>query len=97
MSSQDNNAHVEINSDDLLLQRAFCFCDDDNDLEMASACGKVFLPSISSVSMAKAAQKNPEKIIITEIKEKNIVETTATESALLEALALLRERSQLHP
>ena len=81
----------------ILLKRAICLCDDDNDLEMASACGQVFLPSISSTTMAEAAKKYPEKIFVAERKESDIVETKATEYALLKAMALLNERSQLGP
>lgn len=88
---------TDLNGDDILLQRALCICDDDNDLEMASACGRVFLPSVSSESMEKAAASNPEKIMITENKEVGIVETLATELALMKAINLLRERSLLRP
>ncbi len=95
--SSEDSIHGEIIGDDILLQRATCFCDDDNDLEMASACGRVFLPSISSQTMADAAREDPEKIIITEDRDKNIVETVATENALLRALEMYRKMSQLRP
>jgi hypothetical protein len=31
-----------------------CLCDDDNDLEMALACRRAYLPSVSSDSIARA-------------------------------------------
>ena len=96
-ASKQDGIQGEIIGDDILLQRAFCFCDDDNDLEMASACGRVFLPSVSSKSMAEAAEQNPSKITITENKEENVIETVATESALIRVLSILEERSHLRP
>jgi hypothetical protein len=89
--------HADITGEDILIQRALCLCDDDNDLEMATACGRVFLPSVSSESMAKAAQSDPDKIKITERIEENVIETLATESALLEGIKILKNRSVLRP
>lgn len=88
---------ADITGEDILLLRALCLCDDDNDLEMASACGKVFLPSVSSESMAKAAQSNPDKIMITERIQENVIETLATESALIAGIKILKDRSVLRP
>jgi hypothetical protein len=69
-----------------------CLCDDDNDLEMASACGKVFLPSVSSMSMHNAAKSSPNKIIIMENKDDGIIATKATEKALSRALLEIESR-----
>ena len=93
----EDSLYGDITDNDILMQRALCVCDDDNDLEMASACGRVFLPSVSSESMAEAARLNPEKIIITESRDDNVVETLATERALFEAMKLLKERALLRP
>ncbi len=89
--------HVHLTPDDVLLQQAICLCDDDNDLEMASACGTVFLPSVSSQSMADAARQNPNKIFITENETADIIGTVATEQALIEALGLIQSRGRLRP
>lgn len=65
-------------------------CDDDNDLEMAMACGKAFLPSISSETMKRAAQDYPNKIIIcastSTSASQPVKETKATEVALMAAI-----------
>lgn len=77
---------------DELLQNCICLCDDDNDLEMAMACGKAFLPSISSETMKRAAQDYPNKIIIcasnttTATSTQLVKETKATEVALMAAI-----------
>lgn len=84
-------------SDDVLLKQAICLCDDDNDLEMASACGSVFLPSVSSQSMAEAAKQNPDKIFITENEQERIIGTTATEHALMKASELIHSKGRLKP
>jgi len=94
------NIHDETNMNtntDIILKRAICFCDDDNDLEMAMSCGKAYLPSISSLTMADACKKYPNQIIITEDKEADIVETKATEHALICALNVFSSRSELRP
>jgi hypothetical protein len=67
-------------------------CDDDNDLEMAAACGKVFLPSVSSKSMEKAANLSPEKFIVTETKAEGITEMKSTEKSLVEVIMELQSR-----
>ncbi len=83
--------------DDILLQQAICLCDDDNDLEMAFACGSVFLPSVTSQSMAEAAEQNPDKIFITENEEGNIIGTSSTEEALVRASKLIQAKGRLRP
>lgn len=54
----------------LLSQRSICLCDDDNDLEMALACWKAYLPSVTSVSMAQAARDFPDRIIVVETRRR---------------------------
>eukprot|EP00553_Chaetoceros_curvisetus_P011175 CAMPEP_0204638436 /NCGR_PEP_ID=MMETSP0717-20131115/39537_1 /ASSEMBLY_ACC=CAM_ASM_000666 /TAXON_ID=230516 /ORGANISM="Chaetoceros curvisetus" /LENGTH=54 /DNA_ID=CAMNT_0051658219 /DNA_START=485 /DNA_END=646 /DNA_ORIENTATION=+ len=50
------------------------------------ACGTVYLPSISSLSMKHAAKFFPDQIFNMEDKEEGITETKATEKALTQAL-----------
>ena len=57
-------------------------CDDDNDLEMATACSRAFIPSITSQSMQDAIRKQPSHFILTEKKDAQIIETAATEAAI---------------
>eukprot|EP00558_Chaetoceros_sp_UNC1202_P006830 CAMPEP_0197236712 /NCGR_PEP_ID=MMETSP1429-20130617/3738_1 /TAXON_ID=49237 /ORGANISM="Chaetoceros sp., Strain UNC1202" /LENGTH=422 /DNA_ID=CAMNT_0042695561 /DNA_START=211 /DNA_END=1479 /DNA_ORIENTATION=+ len=80
------------NHEDAILEHCICLCDDDNDLEMAAACGKVFLPSVTSESMRKAAEASPDKMFIMEDKEGGIVETRATEHAVLGVLEEFSQR-----
>jgi len=80
-------------TDDYIMKRCICLCDDDNDLEMAMACGTVFLPSISSLSMKHAAKFFPDQIFIMENKKEGITETRATERALSHALIEFQRRS----
>ena len=49
----------------MLSKHAICFCDDDNDLEMALACHHAFVPGVSSDSMAAVIQANPTQITAT--------------------------------
>lgn len=75
--------------DSVLLKHAVCLCDDDNDLEMALACERAYIPRISSTSMAKAVQDYPNKLLVTGGGSGTSMEgTSATEVAL--ALALER-------
>ena len=68
--------------EELLKSRAICLCDDDNDIEMAVACKKSFLPGITSLSMLDLVRENPRKIIVTERLDEGIVKTRASEEAL---------------
>merc|ERR1712244_42699 len=52
---------VSISTSENILEKCICLCDDDNDLEMAVACGKVFLPSVTSRSMKQAVLDFPGK------------------------------------
>lgn len=72
---------------DLLSRHCVCFCDDDNDLEMASACQHAYLPGISSESMARVVTSNPDHYSQTGGSHHEGIEgTKATEKALLLAL-----------
>jgi hypothetical protein len=48
-----------------LQKNAVCLCDDDNDLEMALACHHAFLPGISSQSMRRVIDQNPNHMTVT--------------------------------
>eukprot|EP00559_Dactyliosolen_fragilissimus_P009782 CAMPEP_0184874126 /NCGR_PEP_ID=MMETSP0580-20130426/42221_1 /TAXON_ID=1118495 /ORGANISM="Dactyliosolen fragilissimus" /LENGTH=389 /DNA_ID=CAMNT_0027377101 /DNA_START=112 /DNA_END=1281 /DNA_ORIENTATION=+ len=70
------------NDESFLSQNALCLCDDDNDLEMASACSKAFVPGLTSDSMRLAARLHNDHIIVTEDLKEGITESLATEKAL---------------
>ena len=64
-----------------LKSHACCLCDDDNDVEMALACRKAYLPSITSESMQKLVSENSD-MIVTQNADEGKVESLATEAAL---------------
>jgi len=69
-----------------LSESCVCLCDDDNDLEMAGACRRAFIPSVASESMSDAINKSPDRLILT--CNTNITETDATDAALRMVLDL---------
>lgn len=73
---------AEDDGSSLLAEKAVCMCDDDNDLQMARACSKAYVPGITSNSMLHAVNQQPDQFVVTENKDQNIVETFATEAAL---------------
>lgn len=66
----------------MLRENAVCLCDDDNDLEMALACKRAFVPGISSTSMAQIIEQNAVKISVTGGIGDLDEGTSATERAL---------------
>lgn len=64
-----------------LKSNACCICDDDNDVKMALACRKAYLPSVTSESMRKLARENKD-VIVTENVSEGRIESLATEAAL---------------
>jgi len=52
-------------SEDFLSNHAVCLCDDDNDLEMALACGHAYLPDVSSESMRQTVESFPDHFTMT--------------------------------
>jgi hypothetical protein len=68
----------------LLGKHSVCICDDDNDLEMALACGHAFIPEVSSTSMADVMAAHPYHFTQTggEGQGHNIMWTSASEVAL---------------
>jgi hypothetical protein len=95
-SNDDERAH---SSSSLLKNRAFCLCDDDNDIEMALACRTAFLPSVTSETIRKRLEMQSAddgmqqhgRLVVTEDVEEGVVETRATERALEMIL------KELHP
>lgn len=77
-------------SDARLSTNAYCMCDDDNDVEMATNCKIAYLPSVTSDSIKRLIerQRNDDdvleygKMIVMEDIESGIVDTKATERAL---------------
>jgi hypothetical protein len=96
-TSQIINIDTLLSGEELLSHKAMCLCDDDNDFEMAMACKRAFLPSVTSSSMADAARDNPDQITVTERKESNIISTLATESALIQVMSELKKVWELKP
>ncbi|KAL7476775.1 hypothetical protein ACHAW6_002612 [Cyclotella cf. meneghiniana] len=86
-SSDDESV---LSSSSLLKNRAFCLCDDDNDIEMALACRAAFLPSVTSESIRKRLEMQRDddgvqqhgRLVVTEDVDEGVVETRATERAL---------------
>ena len=46
-------------------KHAVCLCDDDNDLEMAMACRRAFIPAITSATMKAAIETYPKQFTVT--------------------------------
>jgi hypothetical protein len=82
-------------SQEALGTRCVCLCDDDNDLEMALACGHAFVPSITSESMAEAVQRHRDRFTVTASMADGggiVVEgTNATEAALERVLDMIHK------
>ena len=55
----------KIDATKFLSNHAICLCDDDNDLEMALACGHAYLPSVSSESMQETVDWFPDHFTTT--------------------------------
>ena len=70
----------------VLHENALCLCDDDNDIEMALACKRAFVPGIRSTSMAQIIEKNGGKITVTGGIGNLDEGTNATERALNQVL-----------
>jgi hydroxymethylpyrimidine pyrophosphatase-like HAD family hydrolase len=65
-------------------------CDDDNDIELAQAVSKAYLPSITSDSMRHFAEHNPEKFVVA--KKKSV---WATEEILQILLKIVLENTNI--
>jgi len=65
---------------------AICFCDDDNDIEMALACKYAFLPSLTSESIKETVSKHASKLFVaTTFDSKAELGTTAATETILKA------------
>ena len=67
-----------------LPENSVLLCDDDNDMSLADAVSRVFLPSITSDSVRRAVERNPTKFVVA---KKHAV--FATEEMLAEVAALV--------
>jgi hypothetical protein len=65
-----------------LKTHAYFLCDDDNDIELATACIAAYLPSVTSESIRTLATTKNSSLIIVENASKGIVESRATEAGL---------------
>ena len=64
-----------------LATQSVCICDDDNDIEMALACGHAYIPALTSESMVECIQNHPGKLTQTVVPG-SVEQTRATEAAL---------------
>lgn len=76
----------------LLKHHSVCLCDDDNDLEMAIACGHAYIPEISSSSMKDIIDRHPDHFTQTGGEGTELSGTAAAEAALLLVLEHLADK-----
>lgn len=84
----------DFNEGSILHNHAVCICDDDNDVEMASACRHAFIPEISSENMAALIEKFPEHFSLTGGKHSQTHGTASSEAALSLILKRLAEEEE---
>jgi hypothetical protein len=82
---------TEFEKTNLLAKYTVCICDDDNDLEMALACGHAYIPEVSSVSMANVMAAHPDHFTQTGGAGQKHMLTAASEAALSMILAQLTD------
>ena len=58
-SNNAENTAAAAAAEQFVSNHAVCLCDDDNDLEMALACGHAYLPDVSSQSMKDTIARFP--------------------------------------
>lgn len=75
---------------DDLERDSVCLCDDDNDIEMAKACGHAYLPAVTSASLEQAISEDPNHF--TKLEDSKIRGTRATDAALAMVLDLISSR-----
>jgi hypothetical protein len=72
---------------EILASSSICICDDDNDIPLAMACRKAFLPTISSTSIkALVDSRGEDRMVVTEDIPTGIIGYLATEEALRRVL-----------
>jgi hypothetical protein len=74
--------HKQKSPQGLLASSSFCVCDDDNDIPLAMACKKAFLPTLSSKSMKDMVEVRGNEAVVTEDIKNGIIGFLATEEAL---------------
>lgn len=74
------------NDETLLRDHTVCLCDDDNDIEMASACRHAYIPDVTSQNMAATIEKFPEHFTITGGEGLGKEGPAASEAALMKIL-----------
>lgn len=77
----------------LMKKHSVCLCDDDNDLEMAMACGHAYVPQVSSSTMQGIIQRYPNHFTRTGGDGTEMSGTEASETALLLILQKLSEQT----
>jgi hypothetical protein len=77
----------------VLLDHTVCICDDDNDVQMASACRHAYIPAITSDHMAAAIKELPDHFSVTGSDHSKSHGTASTEAALSLILARLEEET----
>ena len=77
----------------VLRNHAVCLCDDDNDVEMASACRHAYIPAITSDHMATTIAKDPDHFSLTDRAKTH--GTASSEAALSLILAKLAEEEEV--
>jgi hypothetical protein len=86
-----NKFNPEYENTDLLEKHTVCVCDDDNDLEMALACGHAYIPEVSSTSMADVMAAHPDHFTQTGGEGLAHMWTAASEASLSLILARLSD------
>jgi len=76
----------------VLLDHAVCLCDDDNDVEMASACRHAYIPAVTSENMSSLIDKNPTHFSVTDRSKTH--GTAASEAALVLILKKLVQEEE---
>lgn len=74
--------YPDTNHETLLREHTVCLCDDDNDVEMASACGHAYIPEVSAEKMKALIEKDPEHFTLTGGEKKGKKGPVASEAAL---------------
>ena len=87
----------DLDDETLLRAHAVCLCDDDNDIEMASACRHAYIPDITSPNMAATIAKLPEQFTVTGGVDLGKEGPVASEAALMLILDLLHPKEHETP
>lgn len=83
----------EAEDETVLRDHTVCLCDDDNDVEMASACRHAYIPAITSENMATLITKLPDHFSVTGSDHSMKHCTASSEAALSLILVKLEEEA----